>query len=67
MENIKVKEGDKRMSDIMKFVLILASPLIALIDLFIISCIISILDMIFDDIIILKETIKKCFGGDDKE
>lgn len=55
------------MSDIMKFVLILASPLIALIDLFIISCIISILDMIFDDIIILKETIKKCFGGDDKE
>lgn len=51
------------MSDIMKFVLILASPLIALIDLFIISCIIGILDMIFDDIIILKETIKKMFWG----
>lgn len=66
MENIKVKGGDKRMSDIMKFVLILASPLIALIDLFIISCIISILDMIFDDIIILKETIRKCFRDDEK-
>ena len=52
------------MSDIMKMVLILALPLIALVELLIISFIISILDMIFDDIVILKETIRKCFGGD---
>jgi len=49
------------MNDIMQLVLILASPLIALIELLIISFIISILDMIFDDIIILKETIRECF------
>jgi len=55
------------MSDIMQLVLILTSPLIALIELLIISFIISILDMIFDDIIILKETIRKCFLGGDKE
>ena len=59
--------GDKGMSDIMQLVLILTSPLIALIELLIISFIISILDMIFDDIIILKETIRKCFLGGDKE
>lgn len=52
------------MSDTIKFVLILASPLIALVELMIISFVISVLDMIFDDIIILKETIRKCFGGD---
>lgn len=54
------------MSDIITYVLILASPLIALVELFIISLVISVLEGIFDDISILKETILKCFGGDKK-
>lgn len=52
------------MSDTMKLVLILATPLIVLIELLIISFVISVMDMIFDDLIILKQTIITFFGGD---
>lgn len=52
------------MSDTMKFILVLAIPLITLVELLIISFVISILDCIFDDIAILRETISKLFGGD---
>lgn len=55
------------MSDIMKLGLILASPLIACVELLIISFAISLLDTIFEDITILKKTIYDCFGGDKKD
>lgn len=55
------------MSDTMKLILILASPLIALLELIIISFVISVLDMIFDDIGDLKKTITKYITGDNKD